>query len=147
MSPGLHANAPMIAHGLTILGSHILGLGLVLLGLVCFVTPRTAAAAYGLPLAPAATSAESAWVLATGARDFGLGVATLSIATYELRAMRSLAPAILLVPFADALIVLSAGGNALDAAAHGFGVVCVAVLAVCAWMDPTLARTRYTRQV
>jgi len=117
------------------LGACIMAFGLCALGVVCTVAPHEAASLYGLPVT---NSGNVSWVLVAGLRDIGLGLATLALQLFEPRALRYYVPAILCVPIGDAVLTISQGGTALDAATHGLGTIAVAILAACAWLDQTL---------
>ena len=123
-----------IAHLLVLVGSTIMGSGLIGLGAMCCIAPATAAELYGLPVQLAEAVA---WVRVTGLRDAGLGVATFALLAYQRPALRYFVPAILLIPLGDAVITWGAPG----AATHLAGTVAIGILSVCAWLDPTLCST------
>jgi hypothetical protein len=131
-----------IAHFLTLLGTGILGAGLTGLGLVCFIAPAVAADAFGLPMTALDTRA---WVYVCGARDLCIGImfTALLLSPPSRPALRIVAPVLTALPIADALITYGNSGNVAGAAAHVAGTFCIAVLSICAWLDPALdARTK-----
>ena len=133
------ASVGQIAHLLVLVGSTIMGSGLVGLGAMCCAAPATAAELYGLPVQ---LDEAVAWVRVAGLRDAGLGVATFALLAYQRPALRYFVPAILLIPLGDAVITWSApGGTATGAATHLAGTVAIGILSVCAWLDPTLSST------
>ena len=143
--PGRHssvavmASVGQIAHLLVLIGSVIMGSGLIGLGGVCCLAPATAAQLYGLPVQ---LDEAVAWVRVAGLRDAGLGVAAFALLAYQRPALRYFVPAILLIPLGDALITWSApGGTATGAATHLAGTICVGILCACTWLDPTLSST------
>ena len=128
-----------IAHLLVLVGSTIMGSGLIGLGAMCCIAPATAAELYGLPVQ---LDEAVAWVRVAGLRDAGLGVATFALLAYQRPALRYFVPAILLIPLGDAVITWSApGGTAVGAATHLAGTVAIGILCLCAWLDPTLSST------
>ena len=138
-SPPVMASVGQIAHLLVLIGSVILGSGLIGLGGVCCLAPATAAELYGLPVQ---LDEAVAWVRVAGLRDAGLGVAAFALLAYQRPALRYFVPAILLIPLGDALITWSApGGTATGAATHLAGTICVGILCACTWLDPTLSST------
>ena len=133
------ASVGQIAHLLVLIGSVIMGSGLIGLGGVCCLAPATAAQLYGLPVQ---LDEAVAWVRVAGLRDAGLGVAAFALLAYQRPALRYFVPAILLIPLGDALITWSApGGTATGAATHLAGTICVGILCACTWLDPTLSST------
>ena len=126
-----------VAHFLTLLGSNIMGCGLILLGVACCIVPAAAAELYGVPVPAIGSSV--AWVQVAGLRDAGLGIATLALAQFNRPALRIFVPAILLIPLGDAALTWSAGGRASDVATHLAGTVAVGVLSICTWCDPALS--------
>ena len=133
------ASVGQIAHLLVLIGSVIMGSGLIGLGGVCCLAPATAAQLYGLPVQ---LDEAVAWVRVAGLRDAGLGVAVFALLAYQRPALRYFVPAILLIPLGDALITWSApGGTAAGAATHLAGTICVGILCACTWLDPTLSST------
>ena len=138
-SPTVMASVGQIAHLLVLIGSVIMGSGLIGLGGVCCLAPATAAQLYGLPVQ---LDEAVAWVRVAGLRDAGLGVAAFALLAYQRPALRYFVPAILLIPLGDALITWSApGGTATGAATHLAGTICVGILCACTWLDPTLSST------
>ena len=133
------ASVGQIAHLLVLIGSVIMGSGLIGLGGVCCLAPATAAQLYGLPVQ---LDEAVAWVRVAGLRDAGLGVAAFALLAYQRSALRYFVPAILLIPLGDAQITWSApGGTATGAATHLAGTICVGILCACTWLDPTLSST------
>ena len=124
-----------IANALRRLGTCIMGVGLIALGICCVIDPIAASKLYGLPIG---SSGNSDWVLVAGLRDFGLGVSTLALHVAHPAAIRVLAPSLLLIPLGDAGLTFQLGGTAMDAGAHIFGSFAIAILTVCAWLDPAL---------
>ena len=125
------------AHFLTLLGSNIMGCGLILLGVACCVAPTAAAEMYGV--AAAGSPPAITWVQIAGLRDAGLGIATLALFAINRPALRVFVPAILCIPLGDAALTWSAGGSAIGVATHLAGTVAVGILCVCTWLDPTLS--------
>ena len=134
------ASVGQIAHLLVLVGSTIMGSGLVGLGAMCCAAPATAAELYGLPVQ---LDEAVAWVRVAGLRDAGLGVATFALLAYQRPALRYFVPAILLIPLGDAVITWS--GTATGAATHLAGTVAIGILSVCAWLDPTLSSTAHEK--
>ena len=131
------ASVGEIAHLLVLIGSTIMGSGLIGLGAICCAAPATAAELYGLPVQ---LDEALAWVRVAGLRDAGLGVATFALLAYQRPALRYFVPAILIIPLGDAVITWStSGGTATAAATHLAGTVAIGILSVCAWLDPTLS--------
>ena len=128
-------NIAQAAHALRIIGALIMGTGLFALSAICLGRPRFASSMYGLPVGNAGNTD---WVLVAGVRDLGLGIATLALQIFEPRALRVFAPAIMIVPAADAALTLARGGSAADAAIHALGTVAIGILSICAWLDPAL---------
>ena len=130
----------MVAQAATLLrniGAMCLSFGLCGLGVVCVFAPHDASSLYGLPVK---AGGDVSWVLVAGLRDFGLGLATLMLQVFEPSALRVFVPSIICVPLGDAALTILQGGTMLDAAMHGMGTIAVTILAVCAWLDPTLGR-------
>ena len=148
-----------VAHFLFNLGSACLSMGLIGLGIGCLALPDASAEMYGLP-----TQEGAPWVMVAGLRDLGLGVAAVALFLLEPRAMRVFVPTLLIIvradsaeltlpalrpadarlpafaqPIGDALLTLKMGGTVVGALTHTGGVVCIGVLAVCAWLDPALS--------
>ena len=122
-----------VAHLLRVLGANIMGFGLLALGLMCLVNPQAASVMYGLP-----AKEDVRWVVVAGIRDAGLGVVTLTLHNKLPVSIRILAPAMAGIPCADAAATFFQGGTAAEAAVHVAGTVCIGILSLCAWLDPTL---------
>ena len=121
-----------IAHLLFNIGSVFLSLGLTGLGVLCMVSPGTAATLYGLP------SDNIPWVQVAGLRDLGLGLASISLYLFCPSAMRFYTLAILPIPAGDAYLTHVSGGTIDGFLSHSFGIVAIGTLAACAWLDPAL---------
>ena len=120
---------------LRVLGANIMGVGLLALGAACLFDPAAASVMYGLP----ATERHGLrWVVVAGIRDAGLGVATLALQHFSPASIRILAPAVMGIPLADAAATFLLGGTAAEAAVHVVGTICIGILSLCAWLDPTL---------
>ena len=124
---------PEVAHFLRVLGANIMGLGLLALGCACLVNPIAASVMYGLPV-----TEDTRWVVVAGIRDAGLGAATLALHHQIPSSIRIFAPAIMGIPLADAAATFLLGGTVAEAAVHVVGTVCIGVLSLCAWLDPSL---------
>ena len=122
---------------LVILGSCILSVGLISLSFLCVTAPEFSAEMYGLPV-----QAAGGWLAAVGLRDFGLGASTLALFLFDRPALRVYVPSLLVVPLGDAAITLWWGGTTIGAATHCLGAVAILLLAIFAWLDPALNRTR-----
>ena len=62
----------------------------------------------------------------------------LSLHHFAPASMRIFAPAVMLVPIADAAATFLLGGSVGEAAIHLLGTVAIGVLALCAWLDTSL---------
>ena len=130
-----------LAHLLYVVGSMCLGVGLCVLGVLCFFLPHTAAEMYGLPLqaeCSAPARQDEAWVLATGFRDLFLGIITLALYLTQPQAMRVYTSCLVPLPLADALLALAYQAEPLAVATHLGGTFGVLVLAIAARCDPAL---------
>jgi hypothetical protein len=89
----------------------LLALGCALMGSRYLLDPRPAAAGFGIPGALGETTPERAWLAVKAARDIGIGVAiTALLIDGAHRQLGYLLIAISLIPIADGIIVLRAGG-------------------------------------
>ena len=128
-----------VARFLRILGSYILGLGLLGLGVACFIDPVEAAVMYFGEKHRGSSGGDSVkWVEVTGLRDAGLGLATLVLARYSPASIKVLAPCLFLIPVGDAIITYRHDGDALNVVIHCLGSICILILSMCAALDPTL---------
>ncbi|MEL7498632.1 MAG: DUF4267 domain-containing protein [Planctomycetota bacterium] len=118
------------------IGAWLTGVGLILLGLQCLVYPG-AADGYGVsPLDANGT----AFLLATGMRDFVLGLVTI----YLLLRHRATLPIFFLImiilPLADTLIVLKYGTQLIGILPHVVGIVGLSVIAWFAFHEQSAQR-------
>ena len=124
-----------VAHVLFHIGTCCLVTGLSVLGLLSMRMPSIAAELYGLPVS---STEAAAWVKVAGLRDFGLAIAAAAIYGFDARSLRVFVPTLLLIPIGDAVLTFTDGGTVPGALTHLGGVVCIGVLAACAWLDPAL---------
>eukprot|EP00746_Dinoflagellata_sp_MGD_P068268 gnl/MRDRNA2_/MRDRNA2_28127_c0_seq1.p1 gnl/MRDRNA2_/MRDRNA2_28127_c0~~gnl/MRDRNA2_/MRDRNA2_28127_c0_seq1.p1 ORF type:complete len:202 (+),score=23.63 gnl/MRDRNA2_/MRDRNA2_28127_c0_seq1:93-608(+) len=122
--------APFFFH----LGTWIMSLGLIILGVMCIASPQFAADMYGLPIDPKASRA-AAWVEAVGIRDFGLGCSTLILYKFEPKALRYFIPSLTLVSGGDAWVTARNDGILLGLLNHVGGTVAISILAMFAWLN------------
>eukprot|EP00808_Paulinella_micropora_P029735 g16012.t1 len=130
--------AQAVAHYLVVVGAHLLGLGLLALGVLCVVDAVLAADMFGIPLS---SPADVSWVLVAGLRDLSLGLIVCSLYFSPHRAaLRAVLPGLLVVPIGDAALVLHNGEAGLlpCLANHVLGGLGIAVLTVASWFDITL---------
>lgn len=99
----------------------MLAVGLLGLGVGALIAPGWSSQTYGV------LATEATWVRATGMRDLVLGLALLALRSAP-DAQRRLLPIILLLPVADAILVLHAGQSLTSAAPHIGGMVAVGLL-------------------
>jgi Mn2+/Fe2+ NRAMP family transporter len=104
-------------------GLIVLAVGLLGLGVGALVAPGWSSQTFGVP------ATEPTWVRATGMRDLVLGLALLALRSAP-DAQRRLLPIILLLPVADAILVVHAGQSLASAAPHIGGIVAVGLLIV-----------------
>uniref|UniRef100_A0A7S4BCT6 DUF4267 domain-containing protein n=1 Tax=Chrysotila carterae TaxID=13221 RepID=A0A7S4BCT6_CHRCT len=135
---------PWIAHILRQLGAAIMSFGLIALGVLCFFAPYAAADMYGMPIREETDAL--GWVVATGIRDLGLGVATCAFAARRPSALRVFVPTLIPVAAGDAWATMmfssSAEAARMGTLKHLAGTVAICILAVAAWLDPTLDERR-----
>lgn len=100
-----------VSHAVSNLGTCLFGAGQVVLGVMCFYSPSSAAATYGL------TAAEG-WVQANGMRDIVIGIATMALHISHRAALRVWLPLCMLVPLSDCFVVAAWGGGLSSGAAQ-----------------------------
>ena len=130
-----------VAHLLTNVGAICLSVGLMALGVVSMLAPAMASALYGLP------TTEAAWVQVAGLRDLGLGGCTLAVYVVEPRVLRVFLIPMLAIPVVDTLLAVSHSRESSSdrthaALSHVAGTIAVAILTLCAWLDPALKRKK-----
>lgn len=114
---------------LVLIGTGLTGVLLLFLGLHCFVVPEIAAQGYGLP----ASGDAGPWMQATGMRDVALGVALLGVLWKQRSAIPLILGCAMILPIADAGIVIASGAPILAAATHmvsGTGLAVLLLLSV-----------------
>lgn len=120
-----------MVHKLVLIGSVLTGVLLLFLGGHCFVVPELAAEGYGLP----AGGDAGPWMQATGMRDVALGVVLLACAWKRRGALSVVLGGVMILPIADAAIVIASGAPLEAAATHlvsGTGLAVLLLLSVLA---------------
>ena len=118
-------------------GAWLTGIGLVLLGLQCLVF---SGAADGYGVSPIDEKG-FAYLLATGMRDLALGLITIYLLLCFRSALAVYFALLIIIPFADALIVLNYGNSVLSLAVHLVGVVGLCVITAYAALEQRNADT------
>ncbi|MGH7366912.1 MAG: DUF4267 domain-containing protein [Candidatus Rokuibacteriota bacterium] len=95
------------------------GLGILIVGVLYLLRPRTMAASFGLPVLPSRDA--TAWLRLKGIRDLATGVvAGVLIATASSGVLGGALAAFAIIPIGDALTILRANGERMAAfAIHG----------------------------
>lgn len=116
-------------NNLVLIGAGLTGVLLLFLGVHCFVVPEVAAQGYGLP----AGGDAGPWMQATGMRDVAMGIGVLGAVWKHRPAVPMLLGCVMILPIADAAIVIASGAPALSAATHmvsGTGLALLLLLSV-----------------
>ena len=108
------------------LGTVVLAIGLLGLGVGALVLPEWSAQTYGVPVE------QGAWVQATGLRDLVLGLVLLALLPSP-TALRRILPLVILLPLGDVAIVLLDGQPLAATAPHAVGTLAIAILAGLVW--------------
>ncbi len=114
---------------IVLIGTGLTGVLLLFLGLHCFVMPEVAAQGYGLP----AGGDAGPWMQATGMRDVALGVGVIGVLWKFRGAIPLMLGCVMMLPIADAAIVLVSGAALESAATHmvsGTGLAVLLLLSV-----------------
>ena len=112
-----------------LIGAGLTGVLLLFLGLHRFVMPELAAQGYGLP----AGGDAGPWMQATGMRDVALGVGVIGVLWKYRGAIPLMLGCVILLPIADAAIVVASGEALKSAATHmvsGTGLAVLLLLSV-----------------
>ena len=112
-----------------LIGAGLTGVLLLFLGLHRFVMPELAAQGYGLP----AGGDAGPWMQATGMRDVALGVGVIGVLWKPRGAIPLMLGCVILLPIADAAIVVASGEALKSAATHmvsGTGLAVLLLLSV-----------------
>ena len=115
-----------LANPVITVGSWITGVGLILLAVQCLVYPG---AAEGYGVSPIDDNG-FAYLLATGMRDLFFGIVTIYLLLNFRPALGVYYLAMLIVPIADALIVLRYGNSLLSLWPHVAGIFVVGALSI-----------------
>ena len=110
----------MSVTGLAYALSAVVGMGIVVVGARFLIAPRAAAAGYGIPATPEATSA-GPYLAVKGVRDITCGLFVfILIAARDPRVLGWLMLAATLIPVADSVIVIRHhGSKAIAYGVHG----------------------------
>lgn len=112
-----------------LIGTGLTGMLLLFLGLHCFVMPEVAAQGYGLP----AGGDAGPWMQATGMRDVALGVGVIGVLWKHRGAIPLMLGCVMMLPIADAAIVVASGAALESAATHmvsGTGLAVLLLLSI-----------------
>ena len=112
------------------IGTLLLGIGLIGLGLGALLAPEASSEGYGV------VSDDRVWIGATGLRDLVLGMITLVLRQRMPEALPYFLAPLILLPLGDVLLVLTASQPILHIAPHALGAIGIAVLAGLAWRTP-----------
>lgn len=118
-------------HPIVTWGSWITGIGLILLAIQCFVYDG---AADGYGVSPLDANG-MAYLIATGMRDFSLGLITLFLLLKFRKALPVFFLLLAIVPVADTLIVIGYGNSTLSLAPHVIGLVGLLVISFFAFQE------------
>ena len=109
------------------LGTWLLGIGLIGLGIHALLDPSAASQGYGVLLG----DDNPGYIIAAGMRDLALGLATIGVQLRQRKALPFLLAPMLVIPLADVGLVLKYGeATMLGVAPHAVGVVGICVLLV-----------------
>ena len=111
------------------LGTLLLGIGLIGLGLGALVAPTASSEGYGV------LSDDRVWIGATGLRDLVLGLTTLLLLHRAPSALRYFLLPLILLPLGDVALVITASQPLSHITPHALGALAIAVLAWLAWQD------------
>ena len=124
-----------VSHAVSSMGTCLFSAGRIVLGIMCFVSPGSAANTFGLPAAPG-------WSQAMGVHDCTIGIATLVLHLSHRSALRAWLPLCMLIPMGDAYVVATFGdGQGVRSGPfmmHIAAAALVLFLAVCVHLDPLI---------